>query len=77
MASDVYADMVAGTILTQELLVRFLEDEGVIEKGGFRFVLEAHLSNLSAKRRDDAKYRPMRALVKSLAKPAPRSPRKH
>ena len=32
MAGDVYADMVAGTILTQELLVRFLEDEGVIEK---------------------------------------------
>jgi hypothetical protein len=69
--------MIAGAVLSQELLVRFLENEGAIEKGEFRSFLQEHLSNVSPARRDQAMYGPIRALVKSLGKPAPKTPSKH
>jgi len=69
--------MIAGAVLTQELLVRFLEGEGVIENGEFRSFLLEHLENVSPMRRDHAMYGPMRALVKSLGRSAPKRPRSH
>ena len=74
---DPYANLIAGVVLSQELLIRYLEDEGVIEKGGFRAVLEEHLSCVSPERRDQVMYGPMRALVRSLGKRTPTPRRKH
>ena len=38
---DLNANIIAGTLLCQELLVRHLEECGVIEHGSFRAFLEA------------------------------------
>ena len=68
---DQYADLIAGTVLAQELLVRHLEDLGVLEKGAFRSVLEEHMDRISPGRRGQTMYGPIRGLIKALATPAP------
>ena len=68
---DQYADLIAGTVLAQELLVRHLEDQGVLEKGAFRSVLEEHMDRISPVRRGQRMYGPIRGLIKALGTPAP------
>jgi hypothetical protein len=67
---DQYADLIAGTVLAQELLVRHLEEQGVLEKGTFRSVLEEHMARISPGRRVQRMYGPIRGLIRALGTPA-------
>jgi hypothetical protein len=64
--ADPYSDMIAGTLLCQELLVRHLEECEVLERGSYRAFLETHLRNVSEVKRDHRMYGPMRALIAAL-----------
>ncbi len=75
--SDKYADLIAGAVLSQEILVRCLEDQGVLERGAYLAALKEHMNGVSPIRRDHAMYGPMLALMKALGKPAPVAKRKH
>jgi hypothetical protein len=66
--ADPTADKIAGALLCQELLVRHLEECGVLERGSFRLYLEAHMTNLAGKERHQPTYGPMRALIAALDK---------
>ena len=66
--TDPIADKIAGALLCQELLVRHLEECGVLERGSFRTYLEAHLVNLAGIERHQPTYGPMRALIAALGK---------
>jgi hypothetical protein len=57
-----------GTLLCQKLLVRHLEEQGVLPKDSFREALENHLARLSPAHRDDVMYEPIRILIKTLNK---------
>jgi hypothetical protein len=74
---DQYADLIAGTVLAQELLVRHLEEQGVLEKGTFRAVLEEHMARITPGRRAQRMYGPIRGLIKALGTPAPVPKPKH
>ena len=64
-------DLIAGTVLFQLLLVRLLEDRGVLENGEFLATLEAHMSHISPDRRDSAMYAPIHELIRRLRGPRP------
>ena len=66
--TDPTTDKIAGTLLCQELLVRHLEECGVLERASFRTYLEAHLMNLTGSERHQTTYGPMRALIAALGK---------
>ena len=66
---DPNAKIIAGTLLCQELLVRHLEECGVLEHGSFRAFLEAHLEGLTEIQKHQPMYGPIRALVAALAQP--------
>jgi hypothetical protein len=72
-----YSDLIAGTLLCQELLVRHPEECEVLEPGSYRAFLEAHLRNVSEVTTDRRMYGPMRALIAALAKEAPIPRPKH
>ena len=61
-----YDNLFAGVLLSQELLVRHLEEQGVLPKDSFREALEKHLASVSPARRDETMYEPVRLLIKSL-----------
>jgi hypothetical protein len=64
--SEPYSEMIAGTLVCQELLVRHLEEFEVLEHGSYRAFLEAYLGNVPEVRRDHRMYGPMRALIAAL-----------
>lgn len=64
-----YNDLIAGVLICQRLLVRHLEDHGVLPKGSFREALEKHLASVSPAHRDGMTYEPVRLLIKALGKP--------
>ena len=41
---DPYAELIAGVLTIQQALVVHLEQEGVLPRGKFREILEAHIS---------------------------------
>jgi hypothetical protein len=67
--SDKYGDLIAGSLISQELLVRLLEEQGILEEGAFCAHLEEYLARVPANLRDERLYVPIRALVKSLSRP--------
>jgi hypothetical protein len=56
-----------------KLLVRHLEDQGVLPKGSFREALEKYLASVPPAQLDDTMHEPVRLLTKALSKPAPGS----
>jgi hypothetical protein len=61
-----YNSLFAGVLLSQEILVRHLEEQGILEKGSYRAALEEHLANVPPAGRGDIMYGPLELLIKSL-----------
>ena len=61
-----YNNLIAGVLLSQELLVRHLEEQGILETGSYRAALEEHLAKVPPSERDDIMYGPLNALIRSL-----------
>jgi len=60
------AELITGTVLTQTLLVHFLEEQGALKRGEFAEFLNEYLGDLSEKNRQKPRYEIMRHILKRL-----------
>ena len=64
--SDPTADLISGMLISQVILVRLLEERGVLSPGQYREALGDWLEKIPSERRGQTMYDPLRQLMKSF-----------
>jgi hypothetical protein len=64
---ETLSQMIAGTLLVQELLIRHLEAREILKRGAFGAVLQDWMDGVSPERHSEPMYQPVYVLMKKLS----------